>query len=498
MKSSLSSLQDEIISNPKEINKINVICEAVINDIQSINKVKTDKEISVLTTILNHYLKSPKIKPSKELISFLDSKVDLLFKIIFDLSTIELDVDSAKIIFSVFKSMITFKDRIDTHLPLYTHLINSFILTNEYIYHDIILLFIKNFKKNYNFIFDAIIKEKEEKLVDGKGSVNMIYNLYNFLIGISELDDDIDLKQKYQEIIIFLINHKLFPTDLVKNFLIYLNKTIINNVANPLIFSDYLINKTANFEIKSIEDFDIRIFGLSSLFILLTKYKLDYDKYYALLYRLIGLNYNSITIFDNKHNYRLFKILELSLKSSSVPFNVICSFLKKLCRLAMFMKDEIIVMIITLITLVIQSHPSTLHMLMYKRSKKELKENTKENSEFNWDKFNSNLAKKIKNENKENEEIKKNVKNEEKIDLGKQKNTDLFDDNSVDPYKTNAQFCSLWELYTLQNHYNIKVRKAVNKLTSNFLPKQFALEEIKDKEMLFDIEKTNAHFYISD
>ena len=54
MKSSLSSLQDEIISNPKEINKINVICEAVINDIQSINKVKTDKNISVLTTILNH------------------------------------------------------------------------------------------------------------------------------------------------------------------------------------------------------------------------------------------------------------------------------------------------------------------------------------------------------------------------------------------------------------------------------------------------------------
>ena len=73
----------------------------------------------------------------------------------------------------------------------------------------------------------------------------------------------------------------------------------------------------------------------------------------------------------------------------------------------------------------------------------------------------------------------------------------MFKENETDPYKTNAQYCSLWELYTLKNHYNIKVRKVVNRLSNNFLPKQFVMEELKEKDMLFDIEKTNAHFYIN-
>ena len=56
----------------------------------------------------------------------------------------------------------------------------------------------------------------------------------------------------------------------------------------------------------------------------------------------------------------------------------------------------------------------------------------------------------------------------------------------------------MWELYTLRNHYNVKVRKAVGKLASNFLNKEIVFNEnVKEKEMLFDIEKTNAHFYIS-
>ena len=481
MKSSLSSIQKEIISNPKEINKINIICESLITDLQSKNQEKVEKTLSLLVTIFTHFLKSPKIKPSNELRNFLNSKIDIIFKLLFELSSIDLDIETAEIVFSSFNTVIPFKEQKEN---LYSSLVDNVIFSEEYIEHDIILLFIESFSNEFDKIFTSILKDKDSKLTNN----NTIYNLYNFLIGVSSLDDD-TLKEKYQNIMISLINNPLFPDDLVKNFLIYLNKNIINNVSNPLIFSDYLINKTSDFSnIKNIDDFDIKIFGLSSLFILLTKYKLDYDKYYTLLYELISLNVNSFTIFDSKYKNRLYKILELSLKSSSVPFNVICSFIKKLCRLSLFMKDSNIVTIITLVTLIIQSHPQTLHMLMYKRSKKEQKENVISNSEFNWEKFNSNLSKK---------NTKTPQENENEIDLGKESNTDMFKENETDPYKTNAQYCSLWELYTLKNHYNIKVRKVVNRLSNNFLPKQFVMEELKEKDMLFDIEKTNAHFYIN-
>ena len=71
---------------------------------------------------------------------------------------------------------------------------------------------------------------------------------------------------------------------------------------------------------------------------------------------------------------------------------------------------------------------------MYKRSKKDQKENVIANSEFNWEKFNSNLSKK-------NTKVTKD--NENEIDLGKESNTDMFKENETDPYKTNAQYCSI-------------------------------------------------------
>ena len=61
MKSSLSSIQKEIISNPKEINKINIICESLITELQTKNQEKVEKTISLLVTIFTHFLKSPKI-----------------------------------------------------------------------------------------------------------------------------------------------------------------------------------------------------------------------------------------------------------------------------------------------------------------------------------------------------------------------------------------------------------------------------------------------------
>ena len=76
--------------------------------------------------------------------------------------------------------------------------------------------------------------------------------------------------------------------------------------------------------------------------------------------------------------------------------------------------------------------------------------------------------------------------------------THIFDEKELNPYKTKAQYCSLWELYTLKNHYNMKIRKLVNVFTNNFLNKEIAIEDQKEENIFFNIEKTNAHFYISE
>ena len=76
--------------------------------------------------------------------------------------------------------------------------------------------------------------------------------------------------------------------------------------------------------------------------------------------------------------------------------------------------------------------------------------------------------------------------------------TDIFNEKELNPYKTKAQYCSLCELYTLKNHFNMKIRKLVNVFTNNFLNKEIAIKDQKEENIFFNIEKTNSHFYINE
>ena len=484
----LESLAKELILSPKKLNNYNKIFESFIKEIQNKNIKKINKISSLNENILKYYLKTPEIHSSKELLNFFNEKINILFNILFDFGKEDLNEETSEIIFNIFISYFDYNEE-NNKKNLMTNLLNLIILNKEFVEHEITLLFVSKFKNFFNLIFDILIEESN-KIKE----ITTLYNLFNFLIAINDLENE-EEKLKYQNIITILINNENFPEDLLKNFLINLNKVILHNVNNPLIFSDYLINKASKGNIIKLEDFDNKIFALSSLFILLTKYKLDYDKYYELLYKLISIKLNNLTIFDSKYKNRIFKILELSLKSSQIPLIIICSFIKKLSRISLISNDSNIISIITLIILIIQNHPKTIGMLMYKRKVKKEKENLIENSTFDWNKFNNKIANKIKLE-KEND-----IKNKEDnniIELNEDNYTDMFNDNEINPYKTNAHFCSLWELYTLKNHFNMKIRKLVNNLSFNFLPKEFALENIKEKDLLFDIEKTNAHFYINE
>ena len=140
---------------------------------------------------------------------------------------------------------------------------------------------------------------------------------------------------------------------------------------------------------------------------------------------------------------------------------------------------------------IIQLQPRTLNLIMDNKSKKILKKNIESNSVFMNGGDNPENLEEIKNciSLDENEEEKDNTSNK--------KGYDEFEEESTDPFNTNAENCSLWELYSFSRHYNMGIRKLVNKFSRNFLAKEIEMEIMSQKDIYFDIKNKNAHFYIN-
>ena len=504
----INEIENDILSSPKNINLFNKLIEIFINNIENKDEEKIREIMNSLKNILTYFLKNDNVKSSNELITFLNDKIQLIYKIILD-SIFSTDIDEDEsfltIIFNIFYELINFipEDKVNS---LFNDFISKLISIEKEISPSIINSFYEQFNtiSYYNYIFNSFLDILTSKKIKNQNEFN---NFYFFVTNINDLDSLLEindnnlnnedderklneLKEKYQNIIINFVNEKLLPLSLIKEFMKILNKKIVQNVVNPIIFSDYLLNKTNEIKIKSINDFDIQIFGLSSLFVLLTKYNLDYDKYYELLYKLISQKFNGITIFDSKHKNRILKLLELSLTSEQIPYIVICSFLKKLLRISLFSKVEIIYSLLSLVMKIIQLHPRTLNLIMDNKSKKILKKNIESNSTFlNGSNANENNLDEIKNcisLEEEDEEKSNNIIN-----------YDNFDESSTDPFKTNAEQCCLWELYSFTRHYNMGIRKLVNKFSRNFLAKEIEMELKSQKDVYFDIKNLNSHFYIN-
>ena len=504
----INEIENDILSSPKNINLFNKLIEIFINNIENKDEEKIREIMNSLKNILTYFLKNENVKSSNELITFLNDKIQLIYKIILDSifsSDIDEDESFLPIIFHILYELINFipEDKVNS---LFNDFISKLIIIEKEISPGIINSFYEQFNtiSYYNYIFNSFLDILTSKKIKNQNEFN---NFYFFVTNINDLDSLLEindnnlnnedderklneLKEKYQNIIINFVNEKLLPLSLIKEFMKILNKKIVQNVVNPIIFSDYLLNKTNEIKIKSINDFDIQIFGLSSLFVLLTKYNLDYDKYYELLYKLISQKFNGITIFDSKHKNRILKLLELSLTSEQIPYIVICSFLKKLLRISLFSKVEIIYSLLSLVMKIIQLHPRTLNLIMDNKSKKILKKNIESNSTFlNGSNANENNLDEIKNcisLEEEDEEKSNNIIN-----------YDNFDESSTDPFKTNAEQCCLWELYSFTRHYNMGIRKLVNKFSRNFLAKEIEMELKSQKDVYFDIKNLNSHFYIN-
>ncbi|KAK9944401.1 hypothetical protein M0R45_009971 [Rubus argutus] len=93
--------------------------------------------------------------------------------------------------------------------------------------------------------------------------------------------------------------------------------------------------------------------ALSSLFIIMTKYGLEYPNFYEKLYALL-----IPSIFMAKHRSKFFQLLDACLKSPLLPAYLAAAFAKKLSRLSISVPPSGALVIIALIHNLLRRHPS--------------------------------------------------------------------------------------------------------------------------------------------
>lgn len=511
------SIQQLIFEDVKNINKFNIIIEEFILNLQNLDE-KGIKDISeILIEIYDFFLTKNKAMISNDLRNFLQEKLNIIMKVYLDvLNPSEDDEESENLYKIILKDMQRFFKFSDEGAVATTidSLVNHFLVNEELVESNLIKIFCSSFiksKKNLEIIFNSLYTKLSHSHKANLKS-ETLFNVYNYIISMGIISDE-KLKFLYQNILIIIINSSSIPKDILTNLLSNLNKVIFDNLENPLILSDYLINI---YEKSSDSEFEIKVLSLSGLFVLLTKYKLDYSSYYNMLYKTISMKHydgcSTKTVFDSKNRNRLFKILELSLKSPTVSINVILSFIKRLARISLATSASNIAIILGIIQNIIKSHPRAVLLLLRNKKKakatkinyRNLDENIKENSKFEWSKFGLVGAETAETEDESHHD--EDLRKEEKQytnhdeDWSFYAKYEQFDDEQLDASRTNAHMSCLWELYTLKNHFSFKIRSLVAKFEKNFLKaKEFDLNSIsnlKEQDMLYDVTET-AHFYIS-
>jgi len=151
-----------------------------------------------------------------------------------------------------------------------------------------------------------------------------------------------------------------------------------------------------------------------------------------------------------------------------------------------------------------QKHPKSLNLLARKRKKtttntnscfvnnKEHNENKEE--ELNKDNNLKQLDEKDNDNDKSfNDNDSTNENNDDVLHFAKY---EKFNDEELDPYKTNSKTSCLWELYTLKNHYSNKVRQFLKKFEKNFLDsKEVDIDsviDVKEKDLLYELTETTV------
>lgn len=225
------------------------------------------------------------------------------------------------------------------------------------------------------------------------------------------------------------------PLDVYKEVLASLHQAVIPYISNPVVLCDFL---TRSYDIGGV----ISVMALSSLFIIMTKYGLEYPNFYEKLYALL-----IPSIFMAKHRSKFFQLLDACLKSPLLPAYLAAAFAKKLSRLSISVPPSGALVIIALIHNLLRRHPS-INCLVNRlgddetvKDDPEVELSTPEGADANG----TDAADKS---------IRKPV-------------IDPFDNEQSDPKKSNAMRSSLWEIDTLRHHYCPHVARFVVSLEND-------------------------------
>ncbi|XP_012277960.1 nucleolar complex protein 4 homolog A [Orussus abietinus] len=141
------------------------------------------------------------------------------------------------------------------------------------------------------------------------------------------------------------IMHWELTPQLHKKLLIVLLEDVMPHLEKPLLMTDFLMDSLDT-------NGPIGILALHGVFILVTKYNLEYPNIFMKLYSMFEPE-----IFHTKYKARLFYLSDLFLSSTHLPEALVAAFAKRLARLALVAPVEDILVILLFIGNLLLRHP---------------------------------------------------------------------------------------------------------------------------------------------
>ncbi|GMF12774.1 unnamed protein product [Phytophthora lilii] len=252
---------------------------------------------------------------------------------------------------------------------------------------------------------------------------------------------------------IAVLRHKL-PQASYKKVLVQMPDEIMPHLVNPLLLADFL---TDSYSIGGVTS----LLALNSLFILIQDYNFDSPDFYNKLYALLG----DSTLYSAKQRDRFFGLLNLFLSSTHLPAYTVAAFAKRLSRSALTAEPGAILFIIPMVYNLILRHKECLQLIHRTGAFTAAEKAAKRREELSSGTAVDAAAKKLSNE---------------KTELVLKDGHDPFLNDELDPIKCNALQSSLWELYTMKQHYNadvaVKARMFEEKLRHQFVDVDESME----------------------
>ncbi|KAL5264128.1 hypothetical protein ACHWQZ_G005269 [Mnemiopsis leidyi] len=134
--------------------------------------------------------------------------------------------------------------------------------------------------------------------------------------------------------------------ELYHTILSSLHENVIPHMHNPKLLIDFLVD---SYNLGGTAS----LLALNSLFILITKYNLDYPSFYPKLYRMLTPD-----LLHTTYVARFIMMLDIFLKSPLLPAYLVAAFAKRLAHNALQAPPHVVIIVMRFITNLVKLHPS--------------------------------------------------------------------------------------------------------------------------------------------